>query len=207
MSLRVYVGPMFSGKTSELLRAITKYADVYKDRPLLINHSFDDRNRANVISSHSSLYKGVSELVDIVSASRLADVSVEGYRVIGIDEISFFEDLTETVSQWLQAGKHIICAGLDGNAKMRNFGRAHELLAMADEFVKLTAICSLCLRERGTPYDVVQAPFTAKIGGNLSTEVESGGADKYVAVCRKHYMDLTSNEPSATVNGGRLFSP
>lgn len=205
MSLRVYVGPMFSGKTSELLRAITKYADVYKDRPLLINHSFDDRNSVHVISSHSSLYKGVSEMVDIVSTARLADISVDGYRVIGIDEISFFEDLTETVSRWLQAGKHVICAGLDGNVKMRNFGQSHELLAMADEFVKLTAICSLCLRERGEPYDVVPAPFTAKIGGNFSSEVESGGADKYVAVCRKHYIDLTTEHESKT--GGRLFSP
>ena len=192
MSLRVYVGPMFSGKTSELLRAITKYADVYKDRPLLVNNAFDDRNTKDVISSHSSLYKGVSDLVDIVSVHKLAEVNVSKYRVIGIDEISFFDDLTETVAKWVQSGKHVICAGLDGNIKMRNFGQAHELLAMADEFVKLTAICSLCLRERGEPYDVVPAPFTAKIGGNLSSEVESGGADKYVAVCRKHYNDLNS---------------
>ena len=63
MSLQVFVGPMFSGKTTELLRVISKYSDVSNDRPLLINHSFDIRNTETKISSHSSQYFGISNKI------------------------------------------------------------------------------------------------------------------------------------------------
>lgn len=193
MSLRVYVGPMFSSKTTRLIQEITKYSDIYNDRPIIINHTFDDRDGGNVISSHSSQYRGLSDKIDVVATDKLSKVNVDAHLVIGIDEISFFNDLYETVSVWVEQGKHIICAGLDGNIEMKHFGQVRDLLPIADEFVKLTAVCSLCLKEKVNstvvmmPFDITAAPFTAKIGGDAGKLIESGGADKYIAVCRKHH--------------------
>jgi thymidine kinase len=194
MSLRVYVGPMFSSKTTRLIQEITKYSDIYNDRPIIINHTFDDRDSGHVISSHSSLYRGLGDKIDVIATDKLSKVNVADHLVIGIDEISFFTDLYEIVSHWIQEGKHIICAGLDGDIHMDHFGQVHDLLPIADEFVKLTAVCTLCLKEKMAnlvmmPFDITSAPFTAKIGGDAEKVFESGGADKYIAVCRKHHAN------------------
>jgi thymidine kinase len=194
MSLTVYTGPMFSGKTSMLIKEITKYADISDKRcTLLINHVLDTRDEAKIISSHSSLYKGLSEKVDVVSLKMLSQVDISNYTVIGIDESNFFLDLVESVLKWLKVGKHIICVGLDSDHQMRPFGKIKELLHVADSFVKLTAVCSLCNAEilaRGdqiTPLNIVPAPFTDKITADNDNLIDIGGNDKYIAVCRKHH--------------------
>lgn len=195
MSLSVYVGPMFSGKTTHLVREITQYSDLSdKRRALIINHSLDNRNAISVISSHSSSYKGLSEKVDVVSTDNLSKVDVTSYEIVGIDEANFFtyNDLISTVKNWLVAGKHVICSGLDGDSDMNKFGYVADLLSISDRFVKLTAICSVCITELTarnetiTPCNVTPAPFTKKIAGGSSL-IDIGGADKYQAVCRKHH--------------------
>lgn len=195
MSLSVATGPMFSGKTSYMVKEVCKYTDLSSSvsYAVVINHSLDDRDREKLVSSHASLYKGLSDKVDVVSTPKLADVDVSGYVVIGVDEANFFDDLVETVRTWLDQGKHIICAGLDSDFKMRPFGNIHGLLHMADSFVKLNAVCTMCMEEtaaRGeiiTPTNTVPAPFTRRIGGDNNKLIDIGGDDKYIAVCRKHH--------------------
>ena len=193
MSLIVYTGPMFSGKTTAMLQEIAKYTDISeKHKALIINHAWDNRNIKDIVSSHSSTYKGLSHKVDVVSTTTLDSVNVDNYIVIGIDESNFFQDLYPTVKQWINSGKHIICVGLDGNYKMDKFGYISELLHLSDKFTKLSAICSLCLNELTennqtiTPFNTTPAPFTKRItiGDN---EIDIGGSDKYIAVCRDHH--------------------
>ncbi len=75
---------------------------------------------------------------------------------------------------------------------MNQFGYISKLLPMADKFVKLNAVCVLCnkeLTDRGesiTPMNITPAPFTKKITED-TTLIDIGGADKYIAVCRKHH--------------------
>jgi thymidine kinase len=213
MSLTVYTGPMFSGKTTQLLREITRYADLSERRhALIINHSLDTRDIEKVVSSHASIYKGLSERIDVLSAATLdiADPTVAKYTIIGIDEANLYDDLVPMVKKWLAEGKHIICVGLDGDYRMERFGHINELLPLADTFVKLNAICSVCLAEmskRGeliTPNNTTPAPFTKKVAVSVPKElkqistsipkeqkqvspIDIGGADKYMAVCRKHF--------------------
>ena len=195
MSLTVYCGNMFSGKTTELLKEVTKYSDLSKERcSLIINHSSDTRDINKVVSSHSSIYKGLSDKVDVVSSPTISDIDVSDYTIIGLDEANFYPDLVQGIQKWLDLDKHIICAGLDGDFKMNAFGDISKLLHLADKFIKLNAVCSICMKEtadRGeiiTPCNAVPAAFTKKISGNTDTvQIDIGGADKYIAVCRKHH--------------------
>jgi thymidine kinase len=190
MSLSVYPGPMFSGKTTRLLQEIGRFSSITEgNHALLINSVKDSRDIANVISSHSPFYKGLSSKIDVVSAENLSDVNIEKYIVIGIDECNFFSDLYETVKLWLKKGKHIICVGLDSDFRMDKFGQISDLLHLADKFEKLSAICCVCLdkiiKEGGivTPDRTTPAPFTMRKTISSSVE-EIGGSDKYQAVCR-----------------------
>lgn len=195
MSLTVYTGPMFSDKSSRLLREITRYSDVSEKRhALIINHVLDTRDLTKVVSSHASLYKGVSDRLDVVSTEKLSDADVSKYTIIGIDEANLFDDLVDVVKLWLSLGKHIICVGLDGDYRMEKFGKISELVHLADTFIKLKAICSVCLSELAskgelvTPNNATPAPFTKKIKNNCTELIDIGGSDKYIAVCRKHHL-------------------
>jgi thymidine kinase len=102
-------------------------------------------------------------------------------------------DLYECVYQWVKKGKHVVCAGLDANAQLKLFGMTYSLLPIADEFVKLTAICSVCVadsfdnRSRLKHLAMYPASFTDKFGGDPSKEIEIGAGDIYRSVCRLHH--------------------
>lgn len=195
MSLKVFVGCMYANKSTMLLQEITQYADCSngKIRPLIINHSLDNRNLDTKISSHSSMFKGLSDKVDFTFASKLSDVDVSKYSVVGVDESNFFPDLYDSVSEWLKAEKHIVCAGLDGNYQMKLFGMTYSLLPIADQFIKLQAICSRCVAEHIKKHNKVPnsnmypASFTKKISGDPNKEVEVGAVGMYESCCRYHY--------------------
>lgn len=194
MSLQVFTGPMYSSKTRAMIGEISKLSDIsFNKKVLIINHQLDNRNVNDVISSHSSIYKGLSEHIHTISNAQLSSVDVSCYTIIGIDESCFFEedDLVDTIKLWINQGKHIICSGLDGDVNMNQFGFISKLLPIADRFIKLNAVCTLCnqeLTDRGeeiTPMNITRAPFTKKITPNTSL-IDIGGKDKYIAVCRKH---------------------
>lgn len=196
MSLHVFCGPMYSGKTSRMIGEVNRLADICESScPLIINYKGDIRQPHHIISSHSSLYKGLSTKVTVLSTSALSEIEISDYNIIGIDEASFFPDLYKCVTEWISKGKHVICAGLDSNFKMEPFdrGQIHLLLPIADQFIKLNAVCARCVEEirlsgkAVNPLNVTPAPFTDKIAGNFDQEVEIGGSDKYIAVCRRHH--------------------
>ena len=200
-SLTVYTGPMFCGKTTHLLQDITRYADTtscLESRPLLINSKLDGRDSKHIISSHSSSYRGVSDKIDMISVKHLNQVDVSSYTVIGIDEAQFFPDLFETVDVWVKSGKHVYCAGLDGDRHMKKFGQIADLLNISDKFVKLSSICSLCLdleKSKGKiilPNTLHSAPFTGCIVNTTQEQVQVGGANLYRPVCREHFYSLQS---------------
>jgi thymidine kinase len=199
MSLHVYCGPMFSSKSFRMLMEANKLIDVNNyfnsNKALIINHELNKRDLINHISSHSSLYKGLSDNMDVVYATILSTVNVDNYHIICIDEINFFEDcedLVTTIKKWINANKHIICAGLDSDSNMNKFGYISELVHLSDTFVKLNAICTYCSKEiidraeTITPCNSVPAPFTKRLKEGNSI-IEVGGTDLYVAVCRRHH--------------------
>jgi thymidine kinase len=192
MSLTIFFGPMFSGKTTKLLEELTRFVDV-SDKPcLLINHSFDNREfGVGDVSSHNSSFKGVSHKITTLKNSHLRDVDVSEYDIIGIDEAQFFEDLYEIVKVWVSKEKNVVISGLISDAFMKPFGEMYKLIPCADKVVQVHSICKECLGEYTgilTPdiLNSMKAPFTMRISGG-NNQIEVGAADKYIPVCRKHF--------------------
>lgn len=195
--LHVYIGSMFSGKTSALIKQITHFADLAKISgtapPLLINSSQDIRDQNNVVSSHNSGYKGLSDNVKVLSVKNLSDANIKDYHVIGIDEHHFYPDYATTVLQWKKEGKRIYTAGLVGDSNQNDFGQIHQILPKIDKLEFLTAVCHCCLMEHTksgkilTPeiLKTMEAPYTKRII-NSDTQIDVGAGDKYLPSCGKH---------------------
>lgn len=197
-SLQVYTGPMFCGKTTRLLEEITKYADLSCcGQPLLINHVSDNRDTVNIVSSHGSQFHGVSSKVVVVTTHYLRDIDVSQYFVVGIDECQFYPDLAETVELWVEQGKHVYCAGLDGDWNRKKFkdGKVGDLVHLAETFVKMPAICTKCLEHAPRPIipsRLGHASFTGKMSG-CKDQVEIGGSNIYASLCRRHHVQACMN--------------
>jgi thymidine kinase len=172
-SLSMIIGPMFSGKTTELLRQIKRY-EIAKKRCLLINHCCDTRYGTEPVCCTHDAIKQIA--LCLPSLFRAKDI-VESYDVIGVDEGQFFDDI-EYCSLWADMGKTVIVAALDGTHLRMPFGRLLNLIPMSDSVIKLTAICIICGHD---------ASFTMRTSEETATVVV-GGADKYVPLCRVCHM-------------------
>jgi thymidine kinase len=208
-TLHVTTGPMFSGKTTDIVKKMTVFADVTSSlskesssnikRPLLINHSFDDRSTEGV-SSHSSQFK-ISSLIDVIQYNQLekSNNDIQSREIIGVDEAHFFPDLIPVVSQWMTLNKHIYVAGLDGTYEMKPFSGPlysdiSSLLHLSTTFIKLPARCKDCYQEfittgaNITPaaLDSMIAPYTVRTVQNNDL-VLIGAQDSYKPSCWRHY--------------------
>ena len=174
-SVEVVCGPMFSGKTEELIRRV-KRAQIAKQRVQIFKPAMDTRYSEEEVVSHSSLTikaEPVETAVDILV--RLKDST----RVVAIDEIQFFDEAIVTVVTKLAArGCRVICAGLDLDYRAQPFGPIPQLLAIADEVTKIHAICTVC----GSP--AVRSQRLSK----SKEQVLLGETDAYEARCRGHYQ-------------------
>ena len=182
-SIEVICGPMFSGKTEELIRRV-KRAQIAKQRVQIFKPAIDVRYDVVDVVSHSSQTiksEPVENAVDILI--RLKDST----RVVAIDEVQFFdENIITVVTKLAVRGYRVICAGLDLDFRAQPFGPMPTLLALADEVMKIHAICTVC----GAP---------ATRSQRLSTQKERvllGEADAYEARCRGHYQ-CEENEEQA----------
>ena len=193
MSLTIFFGPMFSGKTTQLLSELTRFVDV-SDKPcILINHVFDNREFGiGDVSSHNSSFKGVSHKIQTYKTNDLHKIKVDEFDIIGIDEAQFFENLENIVDSWIQKGKNVVVSGLISDAFMKPFGEIFKLIPKADKVIQVHSICKECLNEYVgilTPdiLNSMKAPFTMRIAGGCD-QIEVGAADKYIPVCRKHFF-------------------
>lgn len=182
MSLEIYVGPMFSGKTSTLINELNCLHDL-NFKVLLIGHSIDTRSD-QAYSTHNSLIKGLNifEQIKTNFLMNILDKALD-YEVIGIDEAQFFDStIVKFVKILLDKNKKVFVSSLDGTSQMDKFGYTLDLIPLADTIKKLTAKCVDCLNEG----KLVDAPFTKKISENDSI-IDVGTSDKYKAVCRLHH--------------------
>jgi thymidine kinase len=193
-SLELFLGCMYSGKTTGMVQKVSNFALITGTNALIINHSIDDRDLKNKISTHNPVFKEIPKNIDTISANTLNTVDVSKYNVIGIDETQFFEDSVDTILKWISMGKHIIAAALNGNSKKELFGDIYKLISHAENIVFCKATCILCLQNNTntllTPeiLSTMKACFSKKISGDVDQLIDIGAADKYIPVCRKHYQ-------------------
>ena len=134
-------GPMFSGKSEELIRRLRR-AVIARKRVQVFKPVLDDRYSANEIVSHADS-RMPSQAVN--NAGEIMDHLDPRTQVVGIDEANFFgADLVKITGQLADSGKQIIIAGLDTDYMGRPFPPMPDLLALAESITKTLAICMRC---------------------------------------------------------------
>lgn len=143
--LEVIAGPMYCGKTEELIRQV-KRATIGKKRIKVFKHSIDTRYGFDKkLFSHAGLSFDSEMVGDAEKILAMIDGKTE---IIAIDEAQWFgETLVSVIEKLMNHGKKVIVAGLSLTFDRKPFVPVPTLMAMADKVIKLSAICSVCGEE------------------------------------------------------------
>lgn len=172
-------GPMFSSKSTELLRYLER-AIRGKKRVCLIRPSVDDRSFFSHSLGTQALYTNMEIPVYTLAKDSLSfDMNIiqkikDNYDVIGIDECQFIEYLDSFVVDLIVHKKDVYMSGLLSTSECRIFDPIKEVLPYCDNIIKLNAVCSHCGSDIGN-YTYYH--------GTKTNSVEVGGSDKYSALC------------------------
>ena len=175
--LEVICGPMYAGKSEELIRRLNRF-EIAKKSVHVLSPDIDNRYGAGHIFSHNGK-SFIAEQIPI--EGKPVEVNAD---VIAFDEAQFFEYrwLIGSVEDALKEGFTVIVAGLDKDFRGRPFGglTMPYLLAMADKVTKLTAICQVC----GNDATMTQRLIDGKPASFDGPTVLVGATDSYEARCR-----------------------
>lgn len=175
MSLKLFLGCMYAGKTTELYREY--YINNKIKSVVCINYSKDIR-----YGDDDFTYTHDNKKIPSIKTEKLMDINpdiLENISIILINEGQFFTDIVEFCTLYCdQKNKDIVVAALDGDFLRKPFGEIPKLISMADEIVKLKAKCVGC-------NDGTNAIFTRRLGNNKEQFLI--GTDIYQPVCRACY--------------------
>jgi thymidine kinase len=172
--VEVICGPMFSGKSEELIRRITRYT-IARVPTQTFKPALDDRFATNEVVSHSSLSTAAEP---VASSEELLSRVKPATVVVGIDEAQFFDlGLVDVVARLAAAGKKVIVAGLDLDFLGRPFEPIPSLMIRAEYVTKSLAVCHRCGGEGMFTQRVIQSDELVVLGAE--------GA--YEARCRRCY--------------------
>lgn len=176
--IEVIVGPMFSGKSEELIRRINR-AKIAKQKIQVFKHSIDDRYAVDHVVSHNGIK---IEALKIANSKDIMKYIKEDTLVIAIDEAQFFDKgLVDVCSKLADEGKRVIAAGLDQNFRGEPFGPIAELMSAAEFVDKIQAICIKC----GNPATRTQRLIDGKPASYDDPVIMVGARESYEARCRK----------------------
>ncbi|MFN2280841.1 MAG: thymidine kinase [Anaerolineales bacterium] len=179
--LEVITGPMFCGKTDELLRRLRR-AIIAKQKIQVFKPGFDVRYSSEKVTSHAG---NEYDAIPIESISEIPSLLDDEATVVAIDEAQFFdEEIVPVVQDLVDRGIRVITAGLDMDFRGVPFGSMPELLALAEIVDKLHAICMVCGEEATRTQRLVDgepAYFDDPI-------ISVGASEMYEARCRIHHQ-------------------
>ena len=174
--LEVICGPMFSGKSEELIRRLRR-AEIAGQKCLIVKPLIDDRYDVGHVVSHAGAKMRAVTASSSDEVLRLA----AGYDAIGIDEIQFFNvEITETVDELVSRGVRVVAAGLAQDFRGLPFGAMPTLLCVAEFVDKLEAVCHRC----GGPATMTQRLVDGKPAPFAGETIQVGALDSYEARCR-----------------------
>jgi len=183
--LEIILGPMFSGKTTQLVQMHKNYTFIGK-KVAVINYVEDTRYHHSMLSTHDKL------MIPCIFVKHLVDVwhnpgneyyqQIHDADVILINEGQFFQNLYEVVVEMIDIeNKTVYVCGLDGDFQRNKFGQILDLIPYCNKVVKLQSLCSKC--KNGKP-----GIFSRRITQEKSQVVI--GSDNYKPLCRKCYLDM-----------------
>lgn len=107
--MELIIGPMFAGKSTELLRRVRRN-EIAGKKCLYIKYIEDTRYDATSIATHDNLKRSA---VAVRELSELDD-DWKSFDVIGIDEGQFFTDIVTKAEEMAEAGKIVTISALGG---------------------------------------------------------------------------------------------
>lgn len=179
--IEVICGPMFAGKTEELIRRVNRM-NFAKKKYLIFKPTIDDRYSLTEVVSHS---QRKVKAINISQSSQIFDYITTDVEAVVIDEVQFFDEGIVEISRNLaEQGLRVICAGLDCDFKGTPFHNVGMLLAMAEMITKLTAICSQC----GSEATKTQRIINGKPAKYDDPIILVGEKESYEPRCRKCHV-------------------
>jgi thymidine kinase len=174
--LEVVCGPMFSGKSEELIRRLRR-AEIAGQRALVVKPRIDDRYDIGHVVSHAGAKMRAVAVAKPEDVPGLAD----GYDAVGIDEVQFFPaEIVFVIDVLVARGTRVVAAGLDQDFRGRPFGSLPELLCRAELVDKLQAVCHRC----GGPATMTQRLVDGYAAPADGATIVVGALDSYEARCR-----------------------
>lgn len=220
MTIEVETGPMFSGKTSELLTQVQNLiiaGDIQDIDFLAFNHAVDKRYGENVIASHGK------NSVPAIPASSSKDIFDSIFNVddqnnitlkenrellasIFIDEAQFFDMELGQVIQFvddyylynLGQSLKIYVAGLDMDFKGEPFGPMPDIMARAEKVNKFTAVCKKCKKRTPREAKYTQRLIDGRPAKYNDPIIMVGASESYTARCKKHHE--VPEKPTPKIN-------
>jgi thymidine kinase len=193
--LEVVCGPMFSGKSEELIRRLRR-AEIAGQRALIVKPQIDDRYDIGHVVSHAGAK------MRAVAVSKPEDIPglAQGYDVIGIDEVQFFTpEIVLVIDVLVARGARVVAAGLDQDFRGRPFASMPELLCRAELVDKLQAVCHRCSGPATMTQRLVDG-YPAPADG---ATIVVGALDSYEARCRACHEIA---EPAGTAANAHEYS-
>ncbi|WP_394215221.1 thymidine kinase [Brachybacterium vulturis] len=194
--LHVIAGPMFAGKTEELLRRVHR-ARLAGLAVEVIGHRLDSRRGADRLSTHTGrttparMLERAEQLRLPAGADRAGAPGAPD--IVALDEAQFFgPSLVPALEALLEAGIQVEVAGLCVTYDGGPFEPLPTLMAMAEEVVKLTAVCTVCGADAAFHVRLVADGAAAL----EATAAQVGGAESYQARCRSHRQDAPPRDRS-----------
>ena len=174
--LEVVCGPMFSGKSEELIRRLRR-AEIAGQRVLIVKPKIDNRYDIGHVVSHAGAK------MRAVAVESPADIPglVDGYDVIGVDEVQFFApEIVLILDGLVEKGMRVVVSGLDQDFRGFPFGPMPELLCRAELVDKLQAVCHRC----GVPGTMTQRLVDGSPAPADGATIVVGALEQYEARCR-----------------------
>ena len=197
--LELIIGPMFSGKSTELIRQIKRFRAIDK-KVLVIKPKLDNRYDQYKLVSHNNISENciIFENLDNIDYDIFND-----YEIIIIDEAQFFINLKQFVLHLVEKlNLYVIIGGLDGDYKREPFGEILELIPYADDYKKLSALCKHCnngtvaiftkritKNNKHTNIETTDNETTDSETTNNTNQILIGSNDHYIPLCRFHYCN------------------
>ena len=181
--IEVICGPMFAGKTEELIRRANRL-EYAKKKYLVFKPTIDDRYSTTEIVSHSNYRKNS---ISIKNSNEILGYITDEVKAVIIDEVQFFDENIINIACYLaDKGLRVICGGLDCDFKGNPFPIVANLLARAESVTKLNAICNVC----GSPATRTQRIIDGQPAYEDDPIILVGATEAYEPRCRCCHMVL-----------------
>ena len=175
--IELICGSMFSGKTEELIRRVTR-AQIARQKVQVFKPGLDTRYAREKVSSHSGVHL---DATPVQEAREILELVAPETSVVAIDETQFFDwSIADVCNTLADEGKRVVVAGLDMDFRGEPFGPVPLLMAQAETVDKLQAICVVC----GAPASRTQRLINGQPASYDDPVIMVGASEVYEARCR-----------------------